>query len=165
MAQARPRRREKVGDQTPKWALTVASLHDEVWSRLVRGVHDRHAPARRPALATVSRAGRPEVRTVVLRGANQKQAELTVHTDLRSPKVASLRTNPFAELHVWDASAQLQTRLEAHATILAGEAVAPVWASLSEGAQQGYGTLPTPGEMIAEPLAYERQSDLACLRS
>ncbi len=83
---------------------------------------------------------------MVLRGADPKTAALTVHTDLRSPKVASLRANPFAELHVWDSSAQLQIRLEAQATILSGEAVALVWSSLSEGARAGYGSLPTPGE-------------------
>ncbi len=101
------------------------------------------------------------MRTVVLRGANQKRAELTVHTDVRSPKVASLRANPFAELHVWDPSTQLQVRLEAKATMLFGDAVASIWAGLSEATRQAYGSLPAPGEAIAEPLAYSRQPDFA----
>ncbi len=99
---------------------------------------------------------------MVLRSADPKKAELTVHTDLRSPKVTSLRSTPFAELHVWDSSAHLQMRLEAQVTVLSGPAVSQVWASLSDAAREGYGSLPTPGETIPESLAYSRQPDPAC---
>jgi pyridoxamine 5'-phosphate oxidase len=102
------------------WASDLAGLHSEVWLRLTRGVHDRHAPARHPTLATVSPDGRPQARTVVLRAADKAAGTLDIHTDLRSAKVADLRATPFAALHVWDAAAHLQLRLEAQFTLLTG---------------------------------------------
>ncbi|MFP3387127.1 pyridoxamine 5'-phosphate oxidase family protein, partial [Tritonibacter sp. SIMBA_163] len=54
---------------------------------MIRGVHDRHAPARHPTLATVSPAGMPQARTVVLRGADKQAATLTLYTDVHSDKV------------------------------------------------------------------------------
>ncbi|MBC7737166.1 MAG: pyridoxamine 5'-phosphate oxidase, partial [Candidatus Saccharibacteria bacterium] len=39
------------------WADQLDTLLAQVWSRLVRGVGDRHAPARHLTLATVSAAG------------------------------------------------------------------------------------------------------------
>lgn len=90
------------------WATDLGTLHAQIWERLVRGVHDRRAAARHPTLATVAPDGLPETRTVVLRAANATTACLDIYTDLRSAKVASLRANPRAVLHVWDSSAHLQ---------------------------------------------------------
>ena len=99
------------------WACDLSQLYAEVWASLMRGVHDRHAPARHSTLATVSTDGRPQARTVVLRAANKMAGTLDIHTDLHSAKVKELRVTPFAALHVWDASAHLQLRLEAHVTL------------------------------------------------
>lgn len=46
----------------------------------MRGVDDRHAPARHPTLATVNSEGKPQARTVVLRAADQRSATLDIHT-------------------------------------------------------------------------------------
>ena len=88
------------------WASDLSQLYAEVWTRLTRGVHDRHAPARHPTLATVTPEGKPQARTVVLRAANKTTGTLDIHTDLGSAKVEDLRVTPFAALHVWDSSAQ-----------------------------------------------------------
>ena len=82
------------------WACDLSQLYAEVWARLTRGVHDRHAPARHPTLATVTPEGRPQARTVVLRAADKAAGTLDIHTDLRSAKVGDLRVTPFAALHV-----------------------------------------------------------------
>ena len=81
-------------------ARNLPMLHAEIWLRLVRGVHDRRAPARHPTLATVTPAGRPQARTVVLRSADKPAGTLDIHTDLRSAKVRDLQTTPFAAPHV-----------------------------------------------------------------
>ena len=49
------------------WSEQLDTLHTHAWHRLIRGVHDRHAPARHPTLATVSPDGMPQARTAVLR--------------------------------------------------------------------------------------------------
>ena len=144
------------------WAAGLDSLYDQVWLRLQRGVADRHAPARHPVLATVTPGGMPQARTVVLRGADPDAGVLEVHTDLMSGKVGDLRANPMAALHVCDAGAHLQTRIEARADILTGPAVAQVWARVPDPSRQSYGSQPPPGTPIDDALAYAKRPDAAC---
>ena len=141
------------------WACDLSQLYIEVWTRLIRGVHDRHAPARHPTLATVTPGGRPQARTVVLRAADKTAGTLDIHTDLRSAKVEDLRATPFAALHVWDASAHLQLRLEAHVTILIGRDVAPIWEGVLAASRRSYGATPAPGQPILKALDYRQVSD------
>ena len=141
------------------WAKELALLHDEVWLRLARGVHDRHAAARHPTLATVTQDGMPQTRTVVLRAADKSAGILEIHTDLRSPKVKDLRSTPFAAVHVWDASAHLQLRLEAHVTLLTGPDVAAIWAAVPAASRLSYGSTPAPGQPIGRALDYTKVPD------
>ena len=140
------------------WAADLTTLYAQVWARLVRGVADRHAPARHPTLATVSPDGDPQVRTIVLRAANAPGATLQFHTDLRSAKVTALRRNPQAAVHIWDASAHLQTRITGDVRILVGDDVAAIWAKVPDASQQSYGTQPAPGLPINEALAYDKRA-------
>lgn len=141
------------------WACDLSQLYVEVWLRLTRGVHDRHAPARHPTLATVTPEGRPQARTVVLRAADKAAGTLDIHTDFRSAKVRALRATPFAALHVWDASAHLQLRVEARVTLLTGQDVAAIWAGVHEASRLSYGSTPAPGQQIAQALDYTKASD------
>lgn len=143
------------------WAADLEPLLAQVWARLVRGVGDRHAPARHPTLATVSPTGMPQARTVVLRAADPGAGTLDIHTDLRSAKGAALQANPRAALHVWDASAHLQTRIEAAVTILTGAAVAEIWARVPDPSRLAYGGLPPPGLPIPDPAAHQKRADPA----
>ena len=143
------------------WACDLSQLYAEVWARLTRGVHDRHAPARHPTLATVSPEGRPQARTVVLRAADKAAGKLDIHTDLRSAKVRDLRVTPFAALHVWDTSAHLQLRLEADVTILTGKDVATIWAGVPAASRLSYGSTPAPGQPIARALDYTKAAEQA----
>ena len=144
------------------WARDLSTLHAEVWRRLVRGVHDRRAPARHPTLATVSPDGRPQARTVVLRAADKPTGTLDVHTDLESAKVRDLQTTPFAALHVWDSSAHLQMRLDASVTVLTGRDVSDIWESIPEQSRRSYGGTPEPGQPVAQALDYTKAPDPAC---
>ena len=143
------------------WAGDLAGLHAEAWLRLTRGVHDRHAPARHPTLATVNPDGRPQARTVVLRAADKAAGTLDIHTDLRSAKVRDLCATPFAALHVWDASAHLQLRLEARVTLLTGQDVAAMWGRVPAVSRLSYGSTPAPGQPIAQALDYTKAADPA----
>ena len=143
------------------WASDLTELHAQIWARLVRGVGDRRAPTRHPTLATVTPDGRPQARTVVLRAADKHAGSLAVHTDLHASKVRDVRFAPRAALHVWDASAHLQIRLDAQVTILTGQDVAAIWAGMSEPSRRSYGTSPAPGQPIAGALDYHRAADPA----
>ncbi|TVP71815.1 MAG: pyridoxamine 5'-phosphate oxidase [Rhodobacteraceae bacterium] len=141
------------------WARTLEGLHAQAWARLGRGVHDRHATARHPTLATVSAEGRPQARTVVLRGVERGSATLQVYTDLQSAKVAELRASPFAAVHVWDSGAHLQIRLQAEVTILSGVASAAIWAQLPQHGRSAYGSAPAPGAPVPAALDYSKTPD------
>lgn len=119
------------------WARSLDTLFDQAWTRLSRGVHDRHAAARHPTLATASARGRPQARTVVLRAADKGNGAILVYTDLQSHKVAELRISPFAALHIWDSSAHLQIRLAASVSILTGPDVAELWRNMPDRACMG----------------------------
>ncbi len=143
------------------WAQQLGTLYDHAWHRLVRGVHDRHAPARHPTLATVSPDGLPKVRTVVLRAADKPQGRLEIHTNLHSSKIADLMAKPLAALHVWDHGSRLQIRVEAEVEIASGAAVADTWAWVPNRSRTAYGSSHTPGHPIPSALAYDNAPDLA----
>ncbi len=143
------------------WAAGLTTLHDQVWTLLTRGVKDRRAAARHLTLATVSQDGKPQARTVVLRGADKANATLDVHTDIHSAKVAELRSNPFAALLVWDSSAHLQMRLDVDVAILTGAEVADVWARVPDLARLSYGSTPAPGQIVSHSLDYSKKPDQA----
>jgi hypothetical protein len=67
-------------------------------------------------------AGMPQVRTVVLRDADEQGGAISFHTDARSAKVAELRADPRIALTGLDLGNLLQIRLEGRAQICADEA-------------------------------------------
>lgn len=143
------------------WARELGTLHAHAWHRLTRGVHDRHAPARHPTLATVSVEGLPQARTVVLRKADRASGSLEIHTNLFSPKVKELRAQPVAALHVWDSTSRLQIRLQVEAMIAHGDQVTEIWSKVPEASRTAYSTNSVPGSWIPEALAYESTPDEA----
>ena len=136
-------------------------MYAHAWHRLVRGVHDRHAPARHPTLATVSPEGWPQARTVVMRAVDRSKRRLEIHTNLHSPKIADLTTTPVAALHIWDSGSRLQIRLQAEVEIVHGDQVASTWSAVPERSRTAYSRNPIPGQPIAEALAYELRPDPA----
>ena len=139
-------------------AITNLQSLDEIradafrcWSR---GVADRRSAFRSPALATVGPDGRPQVRTVVLRGFDPAARVLIVHSDIRAAKIAALRANPDAALHVWDDGAQVQIRVDGTAAISANDELARTeWARLHEGSRAAYRSKTVPASVVANPAA------------
>ncbi len=95
-------------------------LRGLVWSHLLRGAADRHHPARFPTLATYGPDG-PEARTLVLRGVSEDAGTLDLHTDMASPKVAQIASEPRVALHVWIPEARLQIRIRGTAVVEPGD--------------------------------------------
>ncbi|PRY63512.1 pyridoxine/pyridoxamine 5'-phosphate oxidase [Vreelandella songnenensis] len=138
------------------WAEALPLLYNHLWACLTQGVNDRHGPARHPTLATVSEKGEPQARTIVLREADPHAATLATYTDIHSDKIAALRANPVAGLHIWDAKQKLQVRIEANVTLLSGDEVSARWQRIPEHARTAYSSGPAPGEPIADSLAYTK---------
>ncbi|KAF0280096.1 pyridoxamine 5'-phosphate oxidase [Spiribacter aquaticus] len=136
------------------WAESLDGLLEQAWKRFGRGVADRRAAARHPTLATIDANGWPQVRTVVLRGADRAASQLRVYTDRKAGKVAELAAAPRASLHVWDQTAHLQIRVMAEAVVHTGTAVESIWSGLSAHAQRCYGFQPASGLAITDALDY-----------
>ncbi|MEJ6402852.1 pyridoxamine 5'-phosphate oxidase family protein [Yoonia sp. 2307UL14-13] len=144
-----------------EWFETLDGIHTRLWSTLGRGVADAKHPARIPTLATVSPDGWPEARTVVLRSADRPTTQLTIHTDITSDKIKSLRANPRAALHIWDRKQALQIRLQTEVTIETGPSARPLWDKIPDHAKQSYGITPPPGTPIPDALDYVKDPDPA----
>ena len=146
---------------TTEWFETQSGLWTRLWQTLTQGVSDPAAAAHWPVMATVSAEGWPEARTVVLRGADETLLRISVHTDLFSDKIASLRANGRAAFHVWDAGQALQIRLQCDVEIQSGATTRALWDSIPDHAQQSYGVTPPPGTPIADALSYQKKPDPA----
>ncbi len=141
---------------------TLEDVQADAFRCLARGVADRRSAFRSPALATVGLDGRPQVRTVVLRGFDAAARLLTVHSDLRAAKIAALRAKPAVALHVWDEGAQVQVRIDGTATISAGDDLArSEWARLHAGSRAAYGLQPVPATPLDDPADLPRVDEAA----
>lgn len=137
---------------------TLDDLLDQIWAGLARAVRDRHSNWRTPGLATIGTDGAPELRTVVLRGADRAGASLRLFTDARSAKAAQIAREPRVALLFWDPRAQAQLRATGTAQI-AGDPKA--FAALPEAARALYAAAPPPGSPIEAPDAFATESDAA----
>jgi hypothetical protein len=126
---------------------TLSSLFETVWGHLARGVADRKHPARHLTLATLGPEG-PELRTLVLRGADRAAATLELHTDAASRKAEQITADPRVALHVWMPKPRLQLRIRALAEIAPGDPA--VFDRLPPEAQVNYGG-PPPGTPLDGP--------------
>lgn len=125
---------------------TLVEVHETAWHLLAHAVADRKHPFHQPVLATVDN-GTPQARVVVLRrvwappspgsptgsppdrpspdrpspdrpGLDDARGALAVHTDVRSPKVQQLASQPVASWTFYDSSAGLQIRLLTRARVI-----------------------------------------------
>lgn len=127
----------------------LQAVLSEATRLLSRAVADRRSPMHTPTVATIGLDGRPRLRTVVLRGFDPARRELRFHTDIRSEKVAEMRSDPRMGLHVYDPGSRIQIRLGARATLHTDDAVAEnAWQTSQPMSRVCYGTRPGPGSAI-----------------
>ncbi len=144
-----------------EWWEDLDGLLEAAWAYFEAGANDPGAPARFLAFATAGQTGGAEARMVVLRGADRARAELIVHTDTLSAKVAELRADPRASLLMWDPGAKLQVRAKAEVGIDTGAVVSPDWDRIPHRARRVYGNEPEPGGVMHGPMALTVSPDPA----
>ena len=142
-------------DALPSFYDDLDGFRAEGWRRLAEGVGHRHSPFHTPSLATVDAAGRPRLRTVVLRAVDTGAGALRFHCDRRSDKARDIAANGLAALHVYDARAKLQLRVEGRAHLHHDDAVADAaWAAALTMSRVCYGVEPAPGTALTAGDAY-----------
>jgi len=137
----------------------LKEMHEYAWRLIVRGTLDKKSPARHPTLGTIGISGMPELRTVVLRAANQNESNLEVHTDVASKKIEELKWNSNVGIHFWFPSKKLQVRIKATSEIKIGNLVKKEWEKIPNTSRISYGTMPTPGTKIESSFAYEKPAN------
>jgi hypothetical protein len=142
-------------DALPSFYDDLDGFRAEGWRCLADGVGHRHSPFHTPSLATVDAAGRPRLRTVVLRAAEAGAGTLRFHCDRRSDKAREIAENGLAALHVYDGRAKLQLRVEGRARLHHDDALADAaWAAALTMSRVCYGVEPAPGTALAAGDAY-----------
>ena len=129
----------------------LARFLDSAWHVLGRGTADRRSAANRPTLSTTSVDG-PRARTVVLRAIDRQAGTIDIHSHALAEKVAELRLDSRAAVHVWDPKTDLQIRAHARATLHIDDMVATsAFRALPPHGRAIYAIRPDPGTALPSP--------------
>ena len=129
------------------------------WAQISRGKADKKSPARHPTLVTSSADGFPNARTLVMRRCDRKNNQIEFHTDTASSKMLDLKENPRAGIHIWLPKVKLQIQMDVVVEVKAGDITIPYWRDVPTNSRIAYGTIPIPGTVIQNPLAYDHAPD------
>lgn len=127
------------------------NLVARVWQELIRATKDKRHAWKRPAFASIGLDGNPQVRTIVLRHANQSLSTLDAYTDLRSPKCQEISKCNRAQLAFWSERLSWQLRVSVDASIHRhGDLVDSAWASVSQSkSSKDYLGNQAPGSLMS----------------
>ena len=126
----------------------LSGVLERSWLLLEQSIEDPTSPVRTPVLISVSADGLAQGRTVVLRTFNRQQRQLKIYTDVRSEKVAQLRTQPVCTLVAYQPNPMIQLRLKTSAVINHNNQITrEAWAVMPGPNRCNYLTDPNPGSI------------------
>ena len=126
----------------------LSGVLERSWLLLEQSIEDPNSPVRTPVLISVSADGLAQGRTVVLRAFNRQQRQLKIYTDVRSEKVAQLRTQPVCTLVAYQPNPMIQLRLKTNTVINHNnEITREAWAVMPGPNRCNYLTDPNPGSI------------------
>lgn len=99
---------------------SLDAIEAEAWSLIEAGGRSFRAPFHAGTLGTIGEDG-PNLRTVILRGADGASRRIWCHTDIRSPKIAELGADPRIGWTLYDEPSRLQFRAWGIAVIHHGD--------------------------------------------
>lgn len=125
---------------------------EEAWKILREGASDRHSPLHTPAVATVTGAGSPSQRIMVLRAADQQNRRLRFNSDARGAKIAEIDRQAGVSMLGYHPGAKVQLRLSGKAVVRrTGPEVDAAWDEASLYGQRCYLAEPGPGSPVDAP--------------
>ena len=130
----------------PKQAeITYTNVLNDMWASLAEGVKSGVHPFHTPVLGSAL-GHEPDLRTVVLRSADEKHRTISCHTDIRSPKVSMLQSNPRVAWLFYNRATRVQLRLYGEASIHSTDPIATArWKQCTQNSRQCYLTPNAPG--------------------
>lgn len=131
---------------------TLEDVLDSSWRILHKGVGNFRHPFHRPTLTTIE-GGKPQARTVILRGFSEKDRLLICHCDTRSPKVSQIRDNPNVSCLFYHPEKWLQLRLSGTATVHTDDKTSESqWEKVKLPNRINYSTENPPGSPTKNPV-------------
>jgi pyridoxamine 5'-phosphate oxidase len=128
--------------------LALTDIPGCVWQLLNEGVSKAASPLHTLTLATQGVTG-PEVRTVVLRDADEQAGAIVFHTDRRSGKLAQLANAAAVSCLFYDRARKLQIRLGGTATVHSDDPLAEDrWQRSRDNSRQCYRHARAPGDIL-----------------
>lgn len=119
---------------------------------LARGGKDRRVASHTFTVATIALDGTPQPRVVVNRGYDSQTRSLRFHTDARSLKLDEIRADPRVAVHVYDAKAKIQLRMQALATIHTDDELRQgAWDATRDFSRICYRVVSAPGDTLDDP--------------
>ena len=94
----------------PDFYNNLDKIYLKIWELLKTGLSNRDLPFHIPVFICGQNVD-TDGRMVVLRGINEKDKNLWFHTDIRSKKIRTLKTNPIASLLFYDKEEKVQLRI------------------------------------------------------
>lgn len=129
---------------------SLEEIHQDIWKKLEHAVRHRESAWHLPVLATI-RDGKPELRTLVLRGALPEKDMVWMHSDLRSPKCQDLKTCSAASVLFYDPVDRWQLRLSGSVQLdPSSENTKATWKKVSTSAKRCYQGPFAPGTRSSE---------------
>ncbi len=134
---------------------------DYAWHMLVNGARNRRSPFHTPTVATIDQSGMPQIRTVVLRDANAKEAWLRFNTDKRSQKLEEIARHHEGAMHFYDADEKIQLRVACQFRRATEEECDAIWEKTPSMSRECYQVIQAPGTIISDPLdiSFDRDDD------
>ena len=100
----------------PDFYNNLDKIYLKIWELLKTGLSKRDLPFHIPVFIC-GLDSNTDGRMVVLRGISKKYKNLWFHTDIRSKKIRTLKTNPIASLLFYDKEEKIQLRITGKAKI------------------------------------------------
>jgi pyridoxamine 5'-phosphate oxidase len=138
--------KQTMGNQTSDTRLQT--ILEQCWNAFRTGVKKADSPWRLPVVGTAGASG-AELRTVVLREADENTRSLVFHTDARSQKVKELDKSGQAAWLFFNPQSGVQIRAQSRVTIHKHDELARLlWDSVPPEARGNFSSPKSPGEPI-----------------
>ena len=126
---------------------TLENVRESIASYIAEGVINRKSDFRTFTLCTS--INMPTGRTVVLRGYNEKNAVITLHSNFHAEKIIELSTNPNACCVFYSKAKKIQIRCFGKAKINHNnDRTSQAWSKMSDMSKECYFQEPSPGKTI-----------------
>ena len=135
----------------PNYYNDLDKIYLKIWDLLEKGLANRNSSFHIPVFITGNQNDF-DGRIVVLRGIDKKEKKIWFHSDIRSNKIKTLKSNSQANFLFYDKSEKVQLRIIGSAKInFKNEITKKSWKKTTHMSRQCYLGDKAPGSDISEP--------------